>query len=58
MLWTSPVAIGAALVLVEPDIGTTSVIVSVAYVMLAVAGLSKKRLAQSPCSEWSYSWVT
>ena len=46
VLWTSPVAIGAALVLVEPDIGTTSVIVSVAYVMLAVAGLSKKRLAQ------------
>jgi cell division protein FtsW len=46
VLWTSPVAIGAALVLVEPDIGTTSVIVAVAFAMLAVAGLSKVRLAQ------------
>jgi len=46
LVWTSPVAIGAALVLVEPDIGTTSVIVAVAFSMLAVAGLAKKRLAQ------------
>ncbi|MFZ1063720.1 MAG: putative peptidoglycan glycosyltransferase FtsW [Acidimicrobiales bacterium] len=46
VVWSSPVAIGAALVLFEPDIGTTSVIVAVAFVMLFVAGLAKKRLFQ------------
>lgn len=46
LVWTSPVAIGAVLVLVEPDIGTASVIVAVAFGMLAVAGLSKRRLGQ------------
>ncbi len=46
VLWTSPVTIGAVLILVEPDIGTTSVIVAIAFSMLAVAGLSKRRLAQ------------
>jgi cell division protein FtsW len=46
LIWTLPVTIGVVLVLVEPDIGTTSVIVAVVFSMLAVAGLSKKRLAQ------------
>ena len=46
LVWTSPISIGSALVLVEPDIGTTSVIVAVAFTMLAVAGLSKRRLVQ------------
>jgi cell division protein FtsW len=46
VVWTSPVTIGAALVLVEPDIGTTSVIVAMAFTMLMVAGLAKKRLVQ------------
>jgi len=46
LVWTSPVTIGAALVLVEPDIGTTSVIVAVGFTMLAVAGLDGKRLVQ------------
>jgi cell division protein FtsW len=46
VIWTMPVSIGAMLVLDEPDIGTASVIVAIAFVMLAVAGLSKARLAQ------------
>jgi cell division protein FtsW len=45
-IWTMPVTIGAVLVLDEPDIGTATVIVSIAFVVLAVAGLSKVRLAQ------------
>ena len=43
-IWTLPVTIGAFLVVVEPDIGTTSVILAIAFVMLAVAGLSRKLL--------------
>jgi cell division protein FtsW len=46
LIWTSPVSIGAALILVEPDIGTTSVVVAIAFVMLAVAGLAARRLFQ------------
>lgn len=46
VIWTSPVSIGAALVLVEPDIGTTSVIVAVGFAMLVVAGLTKRRMLQ------------
>jgi cell division protein FtsW len=45
-IWTVPVTIGAALVLDEPDIGTASVILAIAFVVLAVAGLSKVRLVQ------------
>jgi cell division protein FtsW len=46
LIWTSPVSIGATLILVEPDIGTTSVVVAIAFVMLAVAGLATRRLCQ------------
>jgi cell division protein FtsW len=42
----APVVAGAALVVLEPDIGTSSVIVAVAFVMLAVAGLSRHLLTR------------
>jgi len=45
-IWTMPVTIGALLVLDEPDIGTATVILAIAFVVLAVAGLSMTRLAQ------------
>jgi cell division protein FtsW len=43
-LWTVPVTFGCALIVIEPDIGTTSVVVIIAIAMLAVGGLSKKML--------------
>ena len=43
---TLPVWLGAGLVVIEPDIGTSSVIVAIAYCMLAVAGLSRQLLAR------------
>ena len=44
-IWTLPVAIGCALILMEPDIGTMSVVAIIAFVMLAVAGLSPRLMA-------------
>jgi cell division protein FtsW len=44
-IWTLPVTIGCALILIEPDIGTMSVVAIIAFVMLAVAGLSPKLMA-------------
>jgi cell division protein FtsW len=41
-IWTLPVTLGCALILLEPDIGTMSVIAIVGFVMLAVAGLRTK----------------
>jgi cell division protein FtsW len=41
-IWTLPVTIGCALILLEPDIGTMSIVAIIAFVMLAVAGLSPK----------------
>ncbi|HVB71089.1 MAG TPA: putative peptidoglycan glycosyltransferase FtsW [Acidimicrobiales bacterium] len=45
-LWTAPVTLGAVLIVVEPDIGTSSVVVAIALVMLAVAGLSRALLVR------------
>jgi cell division protein FtsW len=45
-LWTAPVILGALLIVVEPDIGTSSVVVAIALVMLAVAGLSRGLLVR------------
>lgn len=42
----SPVLAGLGLVIIEPDIGTTSVIAMIAVVMLAMAGLSGQMLAR------------
>jgi cell division protein FtsW len=44
-IWTLPVALGCALILMEPDIGTMSVVAIIAFVMLGVAGLSPKLMA-------------
>jgi len=43
--WTSPVWLGCGLVVLEPDIGTASVIAIIALAMLTVAGLSTGRVA-------------
>jgi cell division protein FtsW len=45
-LWTVPVTFGCALIVIEPDIGTTSVVVIIVFAMLAVGGLSKKMLVR------------
>lgn len=45
-LWTAPITAGAALILVEPDIGTSSVVIAIALVMLAVAGLPRRLLVR------------
>ncbi len=45
-LWTAPVTLGAVLIVIEPDIGTSSVVVAIALVMLAVAGLSRTLLVR------------
>lgn len=41
-VWTAPVWLGAGLIVIEPDIGTSSVVLAIAFAMLAVAGLSGK----------------
>ena len=41
-----PSRFGCALIVIEPDIGTTSVVLAIAFAMLAVAGLSSKMLAR------------
>ena len=40
-VWTAPITGGAALILFEPDIGTSSVVLVIAFSMLAIGGLSK-----------------
>jgi cell division protein FtsW len=45
-LWTAPVTTGAVLIVVEPDIGTSSVVVAIVLVMLAVAGLPRTLLVR------------
>jgi cell division protein FtsW len=47
VMWTVPVTIGAGLIVLEPDIGTTSVVVVIVLSMLAVAGLSRHLLASA-----------
>lgn len=43
-IWTSPIWIGCGLIVLEPDIGTASVVLVIAVSMLAVAGLSRRLL--------------
>jgi len=45
-LWSGPVILGAGLIVLEPDIGTSSVVLAIAFVMLAVAGLSRRLLTR------------
>jgi cell division protein FtsW len=45
-LWSVPVTLGCALIVIEPDIGTASVVAVIAFSMLAVGGLSRKMLAR------------
>ena len=44
LIWTSPVWIGCGFIVLEPDIGTASVVLVIAVAMLAVAGLSRQLL--------------
>ncbi|MGA7835998.1 MAG: putative peptidoglycan glycosyltransferase FtsW [Acidimicrobiales bacterium] len=43
-LWTAPVWIGCGFIVLEPDIGTASVVLVIAVAMLAVAGLARHLL--------------
>ncbi len=43
-IWSVPVSLGCALIVLEPDIGTASVVAVIAFAMLAVGGLSRKML--------------
>ncbi len=45
-LWTLPVIAGVGLIILEPDIGTSSVVVAITMVMLAIAGLSRQLLTR------------
>lgn len=45
-VWSLPVTVGIGLVLLEPDIGTASVIAIIAFVILATAGLSRRLLGE------------
>jgi cell division protein FtsW len=45
-LWTMPVIAGVGLVVIEPDIGTSSVILMIAFSMLAIGGLSRQLLVR------------
>ncbi len=47
--WMLPVVAGAGLIVIEPDIGTSSVVVAIAFVMLATAGLAWRKLAWVAC---------
>lgn len=44
VMWTIPVTAGIGLIAIEPDIGTSSVVTAIVFMMLAVAGLSRKIL--------------
>ena len=45
-LRTAPVSLGLLLIVIEPDIGTSSVVFAVAFAMLAIAGLSRTLLTR------------
>ena len=45
-VWTVPITFGCALIVIEPDIGTASVVVAIGFVMLAVGGLTKRLLGR------------
>ncbi|HWD96791.1 MAG TPA: FtsW/RodA/SpoVE family cell cycle protein [Acidimicrobiales bacterium] len=42
LVWTMPIWIGCAFIVLEPDIGTATVVLVIAVAMLAVAGLSRQ----------------
>jgi cell division protein FtsW len=44
VVWTLPVWLGCGLIVLEPDIGTASVVLVIAFAMVAVAGLSRRLL--------------
>jgi cell division protein FtsW len=44
LIWTMPVWIGCGFIVLEPDIGTATVVLVIAVAMLAVAGLSRQLL--------------
>ncbi len=46
VLWSAPVWIGCALIVLEPDIGTASVVLVIVVAMLAAAGISRKLLGR------------
>ena len=46
VFWTAPVWLGCGLIVLEPDIGTSSVVLMIAVAMLAVAGLSRQLLTK------------
>jgi len=46
LVWTFPVSLGAGLILLEPDIGTSSVVLVIGVVVLAIAGLSRQLLVR------------
>jgi cell division protein FtsW len=43
-MWTLPIWLGCGFIVLEPDIGTSSVVLVIAISMLAVAGLSRRLL--------------
>jgi cell division protein FtsW len=45
-IWSAPVTLGCALIVIEPDIGTSSVVLVIAFSMLAVGGLSRRMLTR------------
>jgi cell division protein FtsW len=45
-VWTVPITIGCALIVIEPDIGTSSVVAVIAFVILGVGGLSQRMLGR------------
>ncbi len=45
-IWTVPVTFGCALIVIEPDIGTSSVVLVIAITMLAIGGLSRRMLTR------------
>ena len=45
-IWTVPITFGSVLIVIEPDIGTSSVVVAIAFVMLAIGGLTKRLLGR------------
>jgi cell division protein FtsW len=45
-IWTTPIWLGCGLIVLEPDIGTASVVLVIAFSMFAVAGLSSRLLGR------------
>jgi len=57
-VWTLPVTLGCALIVIEPDIGTSSVVAVIAVAMLCVGGLSRKMLGRVAYSVSLFSGPT